>query len=350
MIKVGDKVRFLNSVGGGKVTGFENPKVALVEDDEGFEVPCLVSELVLIEPVSQPAAAAAGARPAPVVQETKKPAKEVQPLFASSAGKPASVNPAWFLAFVPEVPTSPLSGEIKTWLVNDSRQTLLFHFSLLENNGYRSVKSGRLAPYARIPLHGFGHADLSTLPDFAIQLLPYESNSPALHPALSKTIRINPVKFYKENSYVPNAYFEKRALLIEIKEKELTPELEKLQQHDFHAPSVEASKEAKPTAKPRRSETTELKEVDLHIHELVEISEGLSNKEILDLQMERFRFEMETAIHNGTRRVVFIHGVGQGTLKNELRRELSSRYKKYDFQDASFKEYGYGATMVILRR
>lgn len=93
-----------------------------------------------------------------------------------------------------------------------------------------------------------------------------------------------------------------------------------------------------------------MKEVDLHILELVESATGLSNKEMLDLQMERFRSEMETAISNGTCRIVFIHGVGQGTLKNELRRELESRYRKYDMQDASFREYGYGATMVILRK
>lgn len=51
-----------------------------------------------------------------------------------------------------------------------------------------------------------------------------------------------------------------------------------------------------------------MKEVDLHILELVESATGLSNKEMLDLQMERFRSEMETAISNGTRRIVFIHG------------------------------------------
>ena len=71
---------------------------------------------------------------------------------------------------------------------------------------------------------------------------------------------------------------------------------------------------------------------------------------MLDIQMERFRSEMEAAIRNGTKRIVFIHGLGQGTLKSELRRELGTRYKKYDVQDASFREYGYGATMVILRK
>ena len=88
----------------------------------------------------------------------------------------------------------------------------------------------------------------------------------------------------------------------------------------------------------------------MHIQELADSTSGLSNKEMLDIQMDKFRKEMETAIRNGTKRLVFIHGIGQGTLKNELRRELETRYKKFDVQDASFREYGYGATMVILKR
>jgi len=91
--------------------------------------------------------------------------------------------------------------------------------------------------------------------------------------------------------------------------------------------------------------------VDLHMHELVDSTAGLSNKEILDYQMKKFREQMEAAIASQTvKKIVFIHGLGNGVLKQELRRELGTKYKKYAFQDASFQEYGYGATMVILRK
>ena len=138
---------------------------------------------------------------------------------------------------------------------------------------------------------------------------------------------------------------------MEIREKELSAELEKLKQHDFSAPDVIAeSGDLNPPAKPKKRITPEIREVDLHIQELVDSYSGLSNKEIVDIQMDRFRSEMEEAIRNGTKRIVFIHGVGQGTLKNELRRESERRYPKFDVQDASFREYGYGATMIILRK
>jgi dsDNA-specific endonuclease/ATPase MutS2 len=71
---------------------------------------------------------------------------------------------------------------------------------------------------------------------------------------------------------------------------------------------------------------------------------------MVTVQMTKFHEEMDKAIKTDVKKIVFIHGVGNGTLKNELRRELQRKYSKYNFQDASFREYGYGATMVIIRK
>ena len=87
-----------------------------------------------------------------------------------------------------------------------------------------------------------------------------------------------------------------------------------------------------------------------HITELLDNPEGLSNREILDIQIEAVESEMNLAIKNHAKRIVFIHGVGQGVLKQEVTKILSQKFRKYSYQDASFKEYGYGATMVILHR
>ncbi|MFP4019887.1 MAG: Smr/MutS family protein [Bacteroidales bacterium] len=48
--------------------------------------------------------------------------------------------------------------------------------------------------------------------------------------------------------------------------------------------------------------------------------------------------------------MVFIHGVGNGRLRYELRKSLDKDYPDLDYQDASFQEYGYGATLVFLRK
>ncbi len=47
--------------------------------------------------------------------------------------------------------------------------------------------------------------------------------------------------------------------------------------------------------------------------------------------------------------MVFIHGVGNGKLKYEIHKLLDTRFAGLKYQDASFKEYGFGATLVYLK-
>jgi dsDNA-specific endonuclease/ATPase MutS2 len=64
------------------------------------------------------------------------------------------------------------------------------------------------------------------------------------------------------------------------------------------------------------------------------------------LQLDRFRKELNHSIRNNEREIIFIHGIGNGTLKNELRRVGLQEYKWCSQEDASFKEYGFGATRI----
>ena len=47
-MKIGDTVRFLNEVGGGRVSGFQGKDIVLVEDEDGFDVPMRINEVVVI--------------------------------------------------------------------------------------------------------------------------------------------------------------------------------------------------------------------------------------------------------------------------------------------------------------
>ena len=89
-----------------------------------------------------------------------------------------------------------------------------------------------------------------------------------------------------------------------------------------------------------------VREVDLHINKLMDRVVGLTNTEILTIQLAAFRKEMAQSIRNNEREIIFIHGIGNGTLKNELRRVAGQEYKWCSQEDASFKEYGFGATRL----
>ena len=47
-MNIGDQVRFLNDVGGGKITAFRPGGIVLVEDEDGFDVPVPQNEVVVI--------------------------------------------------------------------------------------------------------------------------------------------------------------------------------------------------------------------------------------------------------------------------------------------------------------
>ena len=90
--------------------------------------------------------------------------------------------------------------------------------------------------------------------------------------------------------------------------------------------------------------------VDLHIHEIVDSTTGLDNASMVDIQMTHFERMMRIAEEQKIPRVILIHGVGQGVLRSEIRSALKLYYPNCSFHDADFREYGYGATEVLIRR
>ena len=88
-------------------------------------------------------------------------------------------------------------------------------------------------------------------------------------------------------------------------------------------------------------------EVDLHIHQLVPSSKGMSNHDMLTLQLETAKRQLDFAIQKRIQKVVFIHGVGEGVLKIELD-YLFGRYNNVKFYDANYQKYGLGATEVYI--
>lgn len=90
-------------------------------------------------------------------------------------------------------------------------------------------------------------------------------------------------------------------------------------------------------------------EVDLHIEKLVPNKRGMSNYDILNMQMETAKGQLNFAMRNRIPKLVFIHGVGEGVLKAELD-FLLGRYDNLTYQDANYQKYGLGATEVYFKQ
>lgn len=345
MINIGDKVKFLDDVGGGVVTSFINKNMVNVENEDGFEIPYPISKLLNIGAPELNVGGVSDEKSASPTETTR------ESVFATPPGEiiNGKNSPDFYFCFVPADSRNPLAGEIKLYLVNDSNYTVMYHYSHSKNNGVETVKFGNVQSNSNISLESLVQSELSDLPEFGFQLLYFRDEDTELKEPITKKFKVNPVKFYKESSFQSNLYFKKNALILQITKNILTTEIDKLTHDDFK--KVVQEKETKPEVKKQpQKRTAEIVEIDLHVNELIDNSQGLSNRDILGIQMDKVESEMKSAIQSGVKKIVFIHGVGQGVLKQEVSNLLKSKYKKYYFQDASFKEYGYGATMVTLRK
>lgn len=99
-------------------------------------------------------------------------------------------------------------------------------------------------------------------------------------------------------------------------------------------------------AKPKERNAPKM-EVDLHIHHLVKSTRGMSNFDMLEIQLQTAKRQLEFAIQKRIQKVVFIHGVGEGVLKEELK-YLFNKYENVKYYDAEYRKYGLGATEVYI--
>lgn len=86
-------------------------------------------------------------------------------------------------------------------------------------------------------------------------------------------------------------------------------------------------------------------EINLHIEDLLDNYSGMSNAEIINVQLRHFQKALDKAITGHYRKLVVIHGVGNGRLKQEVRAILDNENMRY--YDGSYAKYGYGATEVV---
>ncbi len=114
------------------------------------------------------------------------------------------------------------------------------------------------------------------------------------------------------------------------------------------ARTAEEKAASKKRTVPKRKERNAPKmEVDLHIHQLVPGTRGMTKYDILNLQLDTAKRQLEFAMQKRIQKVVFIHGVGEGILKEELA-YLFGRYENVRFYDADYQKYGLGATEVYI--
>ena len=405
-IKKGDRVKFLNDTGGGVVKEIKDSKLAVVLIDDGFEVPVLISELI-------PAGGSAGngnrqdkeSSPTGRMTENKSGEDRSDDRFSGVTGwdeggddidedpdsfpdagemstaeeqsevtensgledtyyesddiarhsssqpgeKPARDKPVRNLLI--GIAENNRRDSIDVWLINDSRFNTLYSFLQKEDESWTTVKTGHIEPDTKILVRRYTRGQVNsfiTLRLHAIFFMKgfFEPAGPS-----QAEYSIDPVDLFSEGALRENEFFDENAFVVPLISDQHDREIQRLREQEVNRLIGQKSEKLQSEKAKTKSKTDPgVDEVDLHISELVDNSSGLSGREALDIQMARFTTALEGALRGKTRRIVFIHGIGGGKLKFELRKALDKKYPKLRYQDASFSEYGFGATMVIIRK
>lgn len=376
MVKVGDTVRYLNAVGGGIVRKIEG-KVAYVDED-GFDNPVLTNELVVVLPAGQKKTGGpnlyfdqkafdAGKNrtkeeaqskeiPAPGTQHVVQEEKTIETPYGDR------LNIA--LAFEPTSIRTLDSSDFNAVLVNDSNYWLSFSFMRRnsEQRGWQTVYAGEAAPNELIDLAVLKHGELNDYEKIGLQYIAYKKDKEyELKAPSALTRRLDLSKFFKLHCFRPGIYFDTPVIEISLvkDDKVQTDSVGVVSDHvSSYINSLASERVNKDKVSKRKGNRGKelspykllpLIEIDLHINSLVDTLSGMENKDMLQLQLDTVRKTMQEHSRRKGQKIVFIHGKGDGVLRKSVRDLLKKEYQKCEIQDASFQEYGFGATLVTIR-
>lgn len=381
MAKTGDIVRFLNSVGGGRIARIDGA-VAHVVDEDGFEIPMLLRECVVVAEAGTPQASAdkwtaagtpvgggrktASSQSAPQASAPAAPQRPMVepvgvgelPVEETKGGDRLNV----VLGFEPQSIKNLSTSPVDMSLVNDSNYYLQFALMTRRSDEQKWTLrySGVVEPNIQLLLAELTAEDMAAIERIAFQYVAFKQQSSfELKAPGSYEAAFDNTKFFRLHCYKPNTYFDNDVIAVAL----VTDDKVQGSQPVVDAAALEREMmrkkavDRKPVKRRARGEAPknaarrngDVIEVDLHISELVDTTAGLSNADMLNLQVDTFRRVMDENRGNKGQRIVFIHGKGEGVLRNALLKELNNRYRGHDVQDASFREYGFGATQVTIR-
>lgn len=353
-MKIGDKVRFLSETGGGIVAGFQGNNIVLVEDEDGFQIPVRTNDVVVVGTDDYNIKIDSVGK-----KDTKKdienePADRPVTFRAKPEERKGGDVLSVYLAFVPIDSREITNTKFEAYIVNDSNYYINYSYTAAEGASWHLRSTGEVEPNTKLFIEEFDRETLNTLERVCVQLIAYKRDKTFMSkPPVDAQIRIDTVKFYKLHTFKENDFFEQPALLYTVIENDkvvrpLVIDAKKLKQEMTRKISDDNKKPHVQPARKQQDKDTPIV-IDLHANELLETTSGLSAADILNHQLDVFRKTMDEYKSKTGTKLIFIHGKGEGVLRHAIIHELNYRYKRCPYQDASFQEYGYGATQVTIK-
>ena len=349
--RIGEKVKFLNDTSKGIVTGFVNEKIVLVKIEEGFEVPVLKEEII-------PTGNSIEYSDSFSVKsdETKKNQGDEENLTSNESNDSESRNEQRNqiinIAYVRNAHAENDSPDFEMYLVNDGPYHIYYNLGKQKAGNINVISGGKLEADTKILIRNGDINEINALgKKFRFHCIFFKVGVYRFLAPFNTIIDISNVDLLQRKYYKENEYFDEEAVIIPVYSNKIEDNVsDEKEMKEIYLSKEIKNKDIPVVRKPKpEKKSSDISEIDLHITEILENHNGMSNGEILQVQLDRFTTSLEGALKTDQKKIVFIHGLGNGKLKFEVRKLLDTKYNHLKYQDASFKEYGYGATMVYLK-
>lgn len=362
IFKIGDKVNFLNDLGGGIVTKIVDESLVHVTIEDGFEIPVLAKEL--IKTGTAEIAENIALAHHQILSRSQEVASndDTFSLYLSPNSTDQRADGLYF-CFAPQIQENPLSGPLDILLLNHTPYYSIFSLFLNYDGDYHGNEYGFLEPESAILLTSIGRSEIEKWANGLWQNIFFKEDKCKPIAPFSGLINFRPVKLYKEENFQYETFLRKKvfmvqvALLSDVVSKPLIEErisketLKTLEEkiRETGTSNTTSQIKAKGSFLEKHKIDDKIAEVDLHIGELVDDFTNLDKKDLLNIQTDYFKKCMQQAEKEKLSKVIFIHGIGNGVLKTELNKILEG-IDGIEFYDAPYARYGMGATEVNFYR
>lgn len=252
------------------------------------------------------------------------------------------------LLFIPETIDDGEVIHYEVWLVNDTPQPLEISYKLVCHYGIYDQGKQKLGSSEYRSIAHFNAEHINEMQQFEALIIPSDS----------ELVRESVIQKFSASSFIkkqmPYEPLKRLVFRYELVKQFRTKPKEKDYFAKEHEPfevnitHIKAMMQQKPAQKEFEVIIPE-KEVDLHIEKIINNIKGLSNTDILLLQIEQFNRALDRAIRSGQKVFYAIHGNGSGKLKKEIYKILSNHSEVVSYSNDYDPNYGFGATKIILR-
>lgn len=275
-------------------------------------------------------------------KQVKKSSPPEQLPVEKEKTRPKRLPKGIYLSFMPVFKANEMEDvveQLKVYLLNETPVQIRFAYDVKFFNQSDFRHEGTLHAFGNLYLHSVDYAAMNDQPRFHWQVADATNLELKTEDGV---LRIKPSKLFEHiNQGLLNGEPTFSYLLVE--DFVIKPKEEK---------KSKFSQVSSPQYVPRPSKVNSFAdlpryEVDLHIEQLIPDHKGLSNAEILNIQLNALERFLQLALMHRQERMIIIHGLGTGTLRDSVHKVLSETAGIKSYRNEYMGKYGFGATEVI---